>query len=1514
MKKHFIFLISLFLISGAIDAQTNISGTIVNNTTLTAANSPYIVTGNVNVNAGVTLTIETGVEVKFNSNFYIQVFGTMTANGATFTSNTTATAGAWDGIYVSYQYSADVGTVNLNNCLVEYAKAVYVRNGVLNLTNNTLIKDFSTFGLDIYTKGTANLSQTTIQNCSYPIYFRSDVGNGHFSIGEGVILTGNTNDYIFIDFRDVRDEFKLPDAGIPYYYNSELRVLEAGTLILDPGVKLLGNTGAYVTVYGKIKANGTDAQPVLFSTDPSSSYWAGINFYDAAVDSACYFNYTEFSGANYTYSNYRPYEIDYCAMQVISSSPVFNNCLFSNNRYNLVISGQSRPSFSNCNFLASNLVDKQTLNINQDLNAEPQFINCAINFNNSEARAIGIIGSTIIHDSHLRHQSFTGIDSISYTLIGQVTVHDTASLVIDPGVVIKCTGIDDYIYANGELRGIGTGSQPIVFTHVNDDDFGNPADTYNDGTTSIASSSGGRIILNGLVTSTVKNWKIHYAGRSSSNYAVVVYNGSILENCEIMNSHRAVIFNGDAQIINNKLENIATYPLSRRMNPGSPTLLGNSVINSGHMGIYVYDFMDGAYSIGGMDIGGNTNVAYIIDTDTPIPVGADVTILPGTVFKMTYYYGKISVRGGLKAMGKKNNKIIFTSLYDNSASGNTNFNTGADPTGYKWSGIEFFDTSLDNNQMKNSEVRYVYNGLKMTNCKVVVDSTLLNFSDSHALEIYGSANPEIRNSSFINLNASPIQMDMFSNPSFSGNSIANVARIGINIKGGTISGTVPIRSFAGYDTITYLIAENIRVDNQLIIPAGLTFKGSGSAYFDIYGTLNIEGTADRPVVFTSLQDDAYGSPRDTEQNGQASVSKTGNRLVYRDISNDNSMINHAVFRYSYDYAVYNESVSPVIKNSSFYNTNRCGIYLVGSSAPAVDSCIFKDLQYPIITSLMTFPRSNQGNVITGTTARGIYIIDNETLTQNYTLTKRSFAGIANIPSRFERYNVGTSAVLTIEPGVVCKFIQNGYMIIRNGLIANGGSTPDSAIIFTADRDDFYGGDTYADGDASPANDRWWRGLYFPGESIDGSCLLDNCIFKNATYLYSNSANVNNRAAVTLDNSSPGIQNCLFENNYWGIIVRNTSLPGISNCDFVETNPTYGYGLWNETGSVTVLAENCWWNDASGPYNATLNPAGLGERVSNNVDFTPWITQTAKPIMGDVSLNGEVMPYDASLVLQHTVGNITLDAKQIAVADVSGNQSVSSYDASLILQFSIGLITNFEQSGKKATSLWTDPMLSAPAVINASLGSSFEIPVSFTTPETVKSIDMQFVSDPRHLKFTGLNTKALPPDIMVAYGYKEESGILKISVTSAFDLDLNNDELGLVFELTSAGINESMIELVQLAANEISLDESLIGVEIRSGNDATAFEEFPGLSFINVSSNNGLVIAEIQLSSNQSRLEIAVYDLAGKMTNFLNIENPEAGVHKFHFEAEPNSGDWSPKLYMVSISGDDFTVTRKLVLR
>jgi hypothetical protein len=66
--KNLILLLFLFSV-GISFSQTTFSGGIYQNTTWTAANSPYIITGSVVVFPGKTLTIEPGCEVRFTADY-----------------------------------------------------------------------------------------------------------------------------------------------------------------------------------------------------------------------------------------------------------------------------------------------------------------------------------------------------------------------------------------------------------------------------------------------------------------------------------------------------------------------------------------------------------------------------------------------------------------------------------------------------------------------------------------------------------------------------------------------------------------------------------------------------------------------------------------------------------------------------------------------------------------------------------------------------------------------------------------------------------------------------------------------------------------------------------------------------------------------------------------------------------------------------------------------------------------------------------------------------------------------------------------------------------------------------------------------------------------------------------------------------------------------------------------------------------------------------------------------------
>lgn len=112
-----------------VSQSTNVGGSITANTRWGLAGSPYIVTATVTVSNNTTLTLEPGVEVRFNANTALVLgsgsAGILSAQGTLthpirFTSNSALPVpGQWNGINFSLTTSASI----LDYCLIEYGGA-----------------------------------------------------------------------------------------------------------------------------------------------------------------------------------------------------------------------------------------------------------------------------------------------------------------------------------------------------------------------------------------------------------------------------------------------------------------------------------------------------------------------------------------------------------------------------------------------------------------------------------------------------------------------------------------------------------------------------------------------------------------------------------------------------------------------------------------------------------------------------------------------------------------------------------------------------------------------------------------------------------------------------------------------------------------------------------------------------------------------------------------------------------------------------------------------------------------------------------------------------------------------------------------------------------------------------------------------------------------------------------------------------------------------------------------------
>jgi hypothetical protein len=303
---------------------------------------------------------------------------------------------------------------------------------------------------------------------------------------------------------------------------------------------------------------------------------------------------------------------------------------------------------------------------------------------------------------------------------------------------------------------------------------------------------------------------------------------------------------------------------------------------------------------------------------------------------------------------------------------------------------------------------------------------------------------------------------------------------------------------------------------------------------------------------------------------------------------------------------------------------------------------------------------------------------------------------------------------------------------------------------------------------------------------------------------------------------------------------------------------------------------------------------------------------AKPVLGDVSMNGEVKPFDASLVLQHSANIITLTPKQESVADVSGNGVISSYDASLILQYSVGLISMFDQLGTKSASMNELASISFPDRISETVKKTFEIPLTVSTAQGIKALDLKFSINTNHVKFLRINKEKLAAGVNAEAGCNMQKGEIAISMASAYDLQMVSQQIVLEFEFVDSGITESEFNLTTAMANDDYITEIPIPATISSKSGTTGIGAL-SMSEPKIYTDQDGIHTNFELAKSNQNLSFQVVDLVGRIVYKTTVKNLSSGRQYFDLNYT-DFENHTKGVYILNLRTEDFSYSKKLLLK
>jgi hypothetical protein len=739
-----------------------------------------------------------------------------------------------------------------------------------------------------------------------------------------------------------------------------------------------------------------------------------------------------------------------------------------------------------------------------------------------------------------------------YAVVGAVTVPSGQTLLVPSGVVFKMQA-GAVFNINGVLVVNGTSGAPVYWTSLKDDAVGGDTNCNLGADAPAPGDWVGLKFAGGASASNLQHCRVRYAGGVVGGIpsAAVTLTGCHLAAHDLQVSASLAagldLTASSSPTVSGSSFDGGTYAVRNARLTSVPgftncTASGNSVYDQMHVSS---GYLTASVAISTVNTLNANGVLVLSDN---LDVNATLTLNAGVVVKLSGNRA-VNVNQVLLSNGTPASPVTITSLKDDAVGGDTNKNGAADaPLPGDWSRV-FFNNASDASVVVGLHVRYAgAGGAAAVLCggsSCTLDGVVTDFTAGPGLSLQNNSFPSVINCAFNHGTFAVRDVLMDAIPGFVGcTAFGNSVYDQMYLNSANVTTPIAVgvaNTLNGAGVIIY--ATNFDVNAPLTLGPGVTFKCEGSYTITVNFALVTNGSAQAPVTFTTLKDDAVGG--DTNKNGTTDVAAPGDwAYMHFTPTSDASVCTGMHVRFA-GASVLGSGPNPAV----FCNGSNCvfdglvthaslsaGLSLQNNSFATVTNSAFnggtvavRDVQ---LSALAGF---------SGCSASSNSVYDDVLVTSANVLAPTAL-GPANTLNGGGTIvlatNLDVGATLTLNAGLVLKFSGARTANVNQTLIVNG--TALAPVVFTSVKDDAFGGDTNRDGGATVPAKGDWTYASFNGSS-------DASVIRFLRVRYAGSGG---NPVVRCIASDATFEDCVFEHgNAYVIDLQNGSFPTATRCGF-----------------------------------------------------------------------------------------------------------------------------------------------------------------------------------------------------------------------------------------------------------------------------------------------------------------------------------------------------------------------------